>query len=140
MIDRFERFTLSIFTITRYWNKIATEEMKKHGLKGAYALYLVTLADAEKELTAAQLADISRAVASLQERGILEPYSGSRYRAPIRLTEAGKALADEIREKAGVVLQAAGAGLSEEMRGSMYRALDIIAGNMKEICEGDISL
>ena len=59
---------------------------------------------------------------------------------PIRLTEAGKALADEIREKAGVVLQAAGAGLSEEMRGSMYRALDIIAGNMKEICEGDISL
>ena len=85
MIDRFERFTLSVFAITRYWNKIATEEMRKHGLKGAYALYLVTLADAEEELTAAQLAemtqrdkaDISRAVAVLQERGIAEPYNGS---------------------------------------------------------------
>ena len=148
MIDRFERFTLSVFAITRYWNKIATEEMRKHGLKGAYALYLVTLADAEEEITAAQLAemtqrdkaDISRAVAVLQERGIAEPYNGSRYRAPIRLTEEGKALAAQIRQKATAALQAAGEGLSEEMRQNMYQALDIIAGNMKEICEGEISI
>ena len=44
MIERFEHFTLSIFNINRYWNKIATEEMKKYGLRGAYALYLVILA------------------------------------------------------------------------------------------------
>ena len=95
MIDRFERFTLSVFAITRYWNKIATEEMRKHGLKGAYALYLVTLADAEEEITAAQLAemtqrdkaDISRAVAVLQEIGVLtalgqglnEAFAGNYY-------------------------------------------------------------
>ena len=130
MIDRFERFTLSVFAITRYWNKIATEEMRKHGLKGAYALYLVTLADAEEEITAAQLAEMTQR----------DKADGSRYRAPIRLTEEGKDLAAEIRQKATAALQAAGEGLSEEMRQNMYQALDIIAGNMKEICEGEISI
>ena len=46
----------------------------------------------------------------------------------------------EIRQKATAALQAAGEGLSEEMRQNMYQALDIIAGNMKEICEGDIPI
>ena len=29
-MDRFEHFTLSVFSITRYWNKIATEEMRRN--------------------------------------------------------------------------------------------------------------
>ena len=101
-MDRFERFTLAIFTITRYWNRIATEEMQKHGLKG--------------------------------------PYAQNRYRAPICLTEEGIKLAADVRRKADIALQAAGQGLSDEVRLNMYRALDIIAGNMREICEGDITL
>ncbi|MCR5369836.1 MAG: MarR family transcriptional regulator [Clostridium sp.] len=147
-MDRFERFTLSVFTITRYWNKIAAEEMGKHGLKGAYALYLVMLADAEEPVTAARLAemtqrdkaDISRAVAAFQQKGIVEPYGTSRYRAPICLTEEGRLLAEEIRHRADLALNAAGQGLSEEMRQTMYRSLDIIADNMREICEGEVSL
>ena len=147
-MDRFERFTLAIFTITRYWNRIATEEMQKHGLKGAYALYLVVLADADESITASRLteitgrdkADISRAIAELQKRGIVEPYAENRYRAPLRLTAEGVTLAADVRHKADIALQAAGQGLSEELRLNMYQALDIIAGNMKEICEGDITL
>ena len=96
-MDRFEHFTLSVFSITRYWNKIATEEMREHGLKGAYVLYLITLSDLEEPPTAARLAeltqrdkaDVSRAIAIFQKKGFVEPYGENRYRAPICLTEAG---------------------------------------------------
>ncbi len=59
----------------------------------------------------------------------------NRYRAPIHLTEEGVKLAEEVRQKADAALKLAGKGLSEEMHRNMYEALDIIAENMKEICE-----
>ena len=141
-MDRFEYFTLSVFSITRYWNKIATEEMRQHGLKGAYVLYLITLSDLEEPPTAARLAeltqrdkaDVSRAISTFQKMGFVEPYGENRYRAPLRLTEAGMKLARDVRKKADSALQAAGQGLSEEMRRNMYHSLDIIAENMREIC------
>ena len=144
-MDRFEHFTLSVFSITRYWNKIATEEMRQHGLKGAYVLYLITLSDLEKPPTAARLAeltqrdkaDVSRAISTFQKMGLVEPYGESRYRAPICLTAEGLDLAKEIRKKADSALQLAGQGLSGEMRQNMYHSLDIIAANMKEICENN---
>ena len=37
MIDRFERFSVAIAEISRCWHKLATEEMKKYGLKGSHA-------------------------------------------------------------------------------------------------------
>lgn len=147
-MDRFERFTLSIFSITRYWNKIATEEMRPYGMRGSYALYLVALVDADEEPTAARLAemvqrdkaDVSRALDVLQKKGIVEPYGKSRYRAPIRLTDEGRALARQVKQKAARALEIAGAGLTEEMRQDMYQALDIISENMEKICEGKMAL
>ena len=52
MENRFEHFTLDIFNISRYWNRIATEEMKKYGLRGTHALYLLLLDGYEEEITA----------------------------------------------------------------------------------------
>ena len=99
MIERFEHFTLSIFNINRYWNKIATEEMKKYGLRGAYALYLVILAGYGGKITASKLAelcqrdkaDVSRALSAFQQKGLLEPYEGAKYRATpvLSATRAG---------------------------------------------------
>ena len=145
MIDRFEHFTLSIFSISRYWNIMATEEMKKYGLRGAYALYLLMIASNEGEITAAKLAelcrrdkaDVSRALSRFQEKGIIQPYGNSRYRVAPILTSEGRQLAEQIRKRAGIVLEQAGQGISEEMRENMYRSLDIIASNMREICEND---
>lgn len=147
-MDPFERFTLSIFRINRYWNKIATEEMRAYGMRGSYALYLVVLDSAEEEPTAAQLAemvqrdkaDVSRAIDALQKMGIVEPYGKNRYRAPIRLTAEGRALAKQVKEKAGRAIVVAGAGLTQEMSQNMYQALDIISQNMKEISEGTLPL
>ena len=143
MIDRFERFSIALFNISHYWNRIASEEMKKHDLKGAYALYLITLYNHPEEITAARLAelckrdkaDVSRAISSFQKKGIAEPYGTNRYRAPIRLTDDGREVAGQIKERASQVLEAAGRGMDDEMRANMYQCLDIIAENMKEISE-----
>jgi DNA-binding MarR family transcriptional regulator len=142
-MSRFEQFTVSIFSITHYWNKIATEEMREHGLKGAYALYLLILDTAGSDITAAKLcemtqrdkADVSRAVSLFQEKGFVEAYGENRYRAPIKLTDKGKSIAAKIREKADSALQTAGAGLSDEMRSNMYKALEIISENLREMCD-----
>ena len=129
LIDRFERFTSAIFTLHHSWNRIATEEMKRHGLKGAYAFYLVTLADADQDITASQLAelcqrdkaDVSRAIAVFQEKGILEKQNSGRYRMALRLTQVVD------------VLESAGQGLSGEMRENMYQSLALISENLKKI-------
>ena len=142
-MTRFEQFTVSIFRITHYWNRIATEEMREHGLKGTYAFYLLTLYTAKDSITAAQLcemtqrdkADVSRAVTLFQEKGFVEAYGENRYRAPIKLTQEGKRIAAKIRKKADSALQTAGEGLSDEMRRNMYEALDIISANLKEMCD-----
>ena len=143
MISSFEHFTMDIFSISRSWNQLATREMKKYGLRGAYALYLVVIGSSDGRLTAARLAelcrrdkaDVSRAISSFQKKGILEPYGDSRYRASLVLTEKGEELTAQIRRHADEVIQQAGQGLSEEMRQNMYHCLDMIAKNMQEICE-----
>ena len=58
MTNRFEHFTMDIFSISRSWNRLANEEMKKYGLRGAYALYLVVIGSSEGQITAAKLADL----------------------------------------------------------------------------------
>ena len=142
MINRFEHFTMDIFSITRSWNRLANEEMKKYGLRGAYALYLVMIAGSEGQITAAKLADlcqrdkadVSRAIAVFQKKGILEPYGESKYRAALTLTKEGKELAAQISRRAAEVIEQAGQGISEEMRENMYQCLDSVALRMREIC------
>ncbi|MCR5283039.1 MAG: MarR family winged helix-turn-helix transcriptional regulator [Lachnospiraceae bacterium] len=142
-MSRFEQFTVSVFSITRYWNKIASEEMRGLGLKGSYALYLITLSSDPNGITATRLAeltqrdkaDVSRAISQFQQQGLVEAYGENRYRAPIVLTQKGKDLTGQIRKKAEHALQMAGEGLSEEMRQSMYQALEIIASNLKDMSE-----
>ena len=143
MENHFEHFSLDIFNISRYWNKIATDEMKKYDLRGTHALYLLMLDGYEGEITAARLADlcqrdkadVSRALADFQKKGILEPYSGSRYRVTPILTPLGRTIASQIRARAAVALDLAGQGITEEMRENMYHCLDLIAANMRGICE-----
>jgi DNA-binding MarR family transcriptional regulator len=134
---------MDIFSITRYWNRLANEEMKKYGLRGAYALYLVVIESGEGQITAAKLADlcqrdkadVSRAITAFQEKGILEPYGESKYRAALNLTGKGRELASQIRRRASEMIELAGQDLSEEMRENMYQCLDSIALRMREICE-----
>ncbi len=37
MVDRFEKFSLAISEISKYWHKLATEEMEKYGLRSSHS-------------------------------------------------------------------------------------------------------
>jgi DNA-binding MarR family transcriptional regulator len=101
------------------------------------------IAGSEGQITAAKLADlcqrdkadVSRAVAAFQKKGILEPYGESKYRASLILTKEGKELASQISRRASEVIGQAGQDISQEMRENMYQCLDSIALRMREICE-----
>ena len=58
MVDRFERFSFSVFEISRCWHKLAAEEMAKYDLKGPHAIYLTVLQHNPEGLTAARICEL----------------------------------------------------------------------------------
>lgn len=145
MVDRFGRFSYAIAEISRCWHKIAADEMGRYGLKGVYAVYLVTLANHPEGMTAAKLAettgkdkaDVSRAVSVMLEKDIItRSDSGSKtYRAPLRLSQKGWDIASHVQKRAGLAVENGGRGLSEEGREQFYAALEQIIVNLQEACK-----
>ena len=140
MIERFEKFSYAIFEISRCWHKIAADELEEYGLKGAYATYLTTLYRHPEGITAARLtelcgrdkADVSRAMAVLESKGLLLR-EGASYRALLKLTEEGCAAAEHVCRRAALVVEKAGRQLTEEQRENFYQALDLIGGSLRQI-------
>lgn len=142
MIDRFGRFSFAISELSRYWHKIAADEMERHGLKGPYAVYFTTLYQIPEGVTAAKLAqmcgrdksDVSRAVNAMESKHLLER-EGASYRATLKLTEEGRKVAEEVIRQANRAVEYGGSGISEQEREIMYRCLDIIAENLQHLSE-----
>lgn len=145
MIDRFEKFSSAISEISRYWHKLASDEMEKFGLKGPHAVYFTTMYQYPDGITAVKLAeissrdkaDVSRAVAQFEKKGFVKKIivNKNHYRAPLKLTEAGRQLAERINEKAKLAVELAGKGLSEEDRNTFYQALGLICSNLRTLAE-----
>jgi DNA-binding MarR family transcriptional regulator len=145
MVSRFERFSYAIFAISRHWNKIAAEEMKKYDLKGSYAVYLVTMLRNKEGITATRLgelcskdkADISRAVSVMEKKGLVKRDGANHhyYRALLKLTEEGTQAAEQVQKRAQLVVELAGRDLTEERRQIMYETLESIASNLQILCE-----
>ena len=143
MVERFQRFSLSLFEISRCWHKLAAEEMSKYDLKGPYAVYFTTLFRYPDGVTAAQLgeycsrdkADVSRAITLLEKKGFVQRASqeSKSYRAKLRLTENGLALASQINLAASKAVEQASRGLSAEKRQIFYEALELITANLQDI-------
>ena len=143
MVDRFERFTYAIVEINRYWHKIAADEMSKYGLKGPFAHYLITLYRYPDGVTSVQLgelcdknkADVSRALAILEEKGLAvrESQNNSYYRAKIKLTAEGRAAAEQVQQIAERAVGIGGQGLTDEQRQIFYEALERITANLRQI-------
>ncbi len=146
MISRFEQFTSAISGIYRSIQKIEREQMEKYGLKGAYAQYLVTIQRHEEGITAAQLCEVcdldkaavSRAVADMFQRGLVERTGETGYRARVKLTEKGQEAADYVNRLAGAAVEAAGSELNDGDRAVMYAALESIAAKLTVICKNGI--
>ena len=148
MLDRFERFSYGIFEISRYWHKIAADEMAQYELKGPSATYLTTLYRHGEGLTAAKLgqlcgrdkADVSRAVAAMEKKGLVIrlAVNENAYRARLRLTELGKTAAEHVCHRAALAVEQAGKDLSPETRAQFYEALELIATNLRQLSENGI--
>ena len=143
MQERFQTFTVLIARLNRCIRKIKTEEMAEFDLKSShvsclYYLYkMVSLTARELcDLCREDKANISRAIKYLENNGYLVCTSKciKRYQSPLRLTELGKQVGERISAKIDHILEQASAGLTEEQRVAMYRALDLISGNLQSLC------
>ena len=144
MLNRFAKFSLSISEIDRCWHKLAAEEMAKYELNSPHAVYLNTLYDANSEgITAAQLgelcgknkADVSRMVAILEKKGLVQKIAvgNNMYRAKLILTEEGRQAAEHVRRRAAVAVELAGSGLTNQERETFYKALELITENLQKL-------
>lgn len=144
MVERFEQLSYFVYSIYRAIQKLEKEEMEKHGLRGAYAQYLVAMSRNPEGLTSARLCEIcdkdkaatSRFVAEMEEKGLVVRQGGSfsMYRAKLTLTEKGQEIADKVLKKVNVAVELAGRGLDEDSRGVFYATLGLIESNLKKIC------
>ncbi len=144
-VSRFERFSQALSVLTRYWHKIASDEMEKYGLKGPYSVYLITLRRHEEGLTSVQLSelcgrdksDVSRAISVLEKSGFVQKRRVGRnlYRAKITLTDVGRTAADYIANRADLAVEAGGKGISDEEREVFYRTLDKISQNLQQVSQ-----
>lgn len=142
-MDRFETFSLALFNISRYWNKIAADEMEKYGLKGPHAFYLVTILRNDGDITASQLcelcgkdkADVSRAIARMEQIGLLQRVGSNPYRAKLLLTDSGREAAASVRQTAQLIVDRVGGDLSPEDRAVFYEVLGSITSNLEKLCK-----
>lgn len=143
MIDRFERFSLAISEISRYWHKIAGEEMAKYGLKGTHSIYLIAMHHYPDGVTAPQLceicgkdkSDVSRMISILTDRGLVtkEGTNQKMYGGVLKLTEEGMLAANHVCERAGLAMELAGKGLTDTQRIHLYESLELIVTNLREL-------
>lgn len=139
MVQRFERFSLAIAEISRCWHKLASEEMKAYGLKGAHALYLTTLYRCPRGITIPDLcelclkdkSDASRMLAILEGKGLVRKEGG--YGGTVSLTPAGVEAARQVGRRVSRAVEVAGKDLTEEERAVFYKALDSITENLRTL-------
>ncbi len=141
MLNRFGAFVSGITACYKYIQRIKSMEMTELGLKGTHAMCLFHLHRHGEGLTAAQLcqlcgedkAAISRTLADLEGKGYLhtQESTGKKYRAMLRLTAEGEAVANRIDSLIEDWVGAGGEGLTDEEREEFYRVLGHIALNLK---------
>ena len=114
MVGRFERFSYAISEISKYWHKLAAEEMAPYGLRAAHSVYLLALA---------------RKPARVRPEGGFHTGYGGLF----RLTPEGLAAAEHVKARAGLAVYLAGSGLTEESRAVFYEALDSIVERLQAL-------
>ena len=141
MEQRFETFTALVTGISRAIRKIKNEEMVEFRLKGPHVSCLYYLYK-DGALTARELselceedkANMSRTIEYLEKSGYIAKRTAQRYRAPLSLTEEGMRVGKHIAERVDRVLCAAGEGVSEEARKTLYESLTQIHENLLRVC------
>lgn len=149
MLGRYELLSSSISSMYHDIQKIERVEMAKFGLKGPHAQCILALSRYPEGLTVSQLCDIcdkdkaaiSRTISELEEAGMVlrGERNGSRYRAPLTLTEQGATAAQAVSERAHLAVEQAGLGLDDRQRQVFYQVLGLISHNLHTICKDGLS-
>ena len=148
MDKRFAKFTLLINTISRYITKIKAMEMNVFNLKSYHVSCLFYLhQNMDHGLTASELCSmceedkgtISRSLSYLEDRGYIisktDDTNKKKYRTKLFLTNQGKEIGLKITELTNRAVTRASNGITDKEREDMYKALDIVSNNLREICE-----
>ena len=148
MVERFERFSAAIAEISRCWHRLAGEEMKAYGLKGAHATYLTAIYRSPQGITVPELcelcmkdkSDASRMLAILEEKGLVykEGKHKSGYGGTVQLTEAGMEAARHVRQRVCRAVEVAGKDLTPTQREEFYKALESITENIRTLIDEGI--
>lgn len=143
MLERFAKFSLAINEIYRYWHQLTSEEMTSYGLRGPHCVYLLSIYNNPRGLTATQLceacgrdkADVSRTMAFLENKGMVtkEGYNQNLYRGVYKLTDLGIEAAEHVCRRASLAVELAGHDLTPEDRAVFYNALESITGNLRQL-------
>lgn len=141
MLQRFELFTSGISSMYRDVQKIERDEMEKQGLRGAFAQYLLAISRFPEGITAAALCEVcdkdkaavSRVVAEMEAKGLVERETENQYRAKLRLTPDGEEAAEFVRKRASAAVELAGKDLSEDERKAFYDALAVLSASLQKI-------
>ncbi|MBB5182096.1 MarR family winged helix-turn-helix transcriptional regulator [Catenisphaera adipataccumulans] len=126
-------------------NKIKTAGVEQYHLSARHVHCIYVLAQHPEGITVSELARIcgedkaaiSRTVNSLikKEMAFRDCPDGHCYKAPIKLTEQGKTVAERIASKINWVFDHVGKGISEEQRENFYETLSYIADELEALID-----
>lgn len=145
MIQRYMEFASAIATIHKSVQKLERMEMERFGLKGTHGQCLLAVAEHPEGITASQLcrrcekdkAAISRTLADLERQGLVSREQG--YRAPLRLTERGQVMTEQIAAAVRTAMERASVHMEPAERLTFYETLSRISENLEDICEKGVS-
>lgn len=119
--------------------------MAEYNLKSPHVSCIYYLYRSEEPMTAAELctycdedkAAISRSIEYLEANGFIEPRAekNKHYRTPLRLTEKGREIGEQITKKIDGILNMSGEGMTDEERATFYKILRQIHDNLNTICD-----
>ena len=147
--QRFDNFVGVIYALNKEVGRIKTQKMASLGLRGTDTMVLYYLAHADGDLAEADLARlmrqdraaVTRIRSRLEAQGRVErghasedaKVRGSRYRAPVMLTEAGRKAALEMDQIISDVVCEASADIGPKERERMYTWLMQVLESLERI-------
>ena len=148
-LQRFEMLSTSINQLIKSIQFIKSRKMAQYDLKGTTCLCLCQIFRSEGGLTAGELstfgeidkAQVSRCVTELTERGFIfrDDEEGRRYKQKYRLTEEGRAAAEDIIATLTRLQDVATTGIEQEDLEAFYRVLNILCENFSDLLmQGEI--
>lgn len=139
MEDLYINFTVSITKLNKLVQKIKSYEISKFGLQPIHVSCGYYLRKNPQGLTAKELCElaledkaaISRALKTLQEKGLVKYLPKGRNEV-VQLTEEGEKLGNAISERINLAVEASCADITDEERKFFYHSLLEISNNLIE--------